>query len=274
MECYRKREVKPVYVKCRIHYPCLRAQNAAFMHVAEGRRFTIPSLLPNSSIEHVGMDHLHQPVVVPVVHMYADDNRSLHCDGSLKRGRDLIGRFYTQPFCAKSFGKPDNIDGTKSHARKAPVFRHFLNANHVIRAVDPNQVYEVASEPNGRLKFHCGEQESPVSRDGDYFLAWTNQTRGDCPGQTHTEGLLSVGHQNLPRTIAVEMSGQPNMERPHIQTQRHIVAEQCLKFVHETHGMDRHPIQDGGPFGEYGPVSSDILDKLRICRGCFPFYLG
>jgi len=78
------------------------------------------------------MDHLHQPVVVPVVDGYTDDNGSLHREGSLKRRRDLIGRFYTQPFCAKGFGKPDNIDGTKSHARKPPVFRHFLNPNHVI----------------------------------------------------------------------------------------------------------------------------------------------
>src|SRR4029077_5258617 len=94
------------------------AQNAAFMHVAEGRRFTIPSLLPNSSIEHVGMNHLHQPVVVPVVHRYADDNGSLHGESSLKRGRDLIGPFYLQSLSAKGFGKPHNIDGTKSHARK------------------------------------------------------------------------------------------------------------------------------------------------------------
>src|SRR6266850_5611174 len=73
------------------------------------------SLLPNSSIEHVGMDHLHQPVVVPVVYRYTDDNGSLHREGSLKRGRDLIGPFYLQSFSAKGVGKPDNIDWTEIH---------------------------------------------------------------------------------------------------------------------------------------------------------------
>src|SRR5437660_130153 len=156
----------------------------------------------------------------------------------------------------EGLGKWDDVDRAELHTGITAVLGHLLETDHVISTVDPNQVYEVALEPNRRLKFHCGKQESSVSRNGDHFLAGTDQASSNGPRQAHTKRLLPVGHEDLPGAKAVEITGQPNVERPHIQTQCHVVAEQCLKFVHETHGMDGHPIQDGGPFGEYGPVAS------------------
>jgi hypothetical protein len=89
----------------------------------------------HSSIEHIGLQDLHEPMVVAIIHRNANNHRALCFESPLDRGRDLIGRFYPEPFGAKGLGKPDNIDGTKIHARCPPVFRHCLKADHVIRTV-------------------------------------------------------------------------------------------------------------------------------------------
>ena len=56
------------------------------------------------------MDHLHELVVVPVVHRYPDDHGSLHREGSLQRGRDLIGPVDPQPMSAEGLGKGHDVD--------------------------------------------------------------------------------------------------------------------------------------------------------------------
>lgn len=97
MEGDRKREMKPVYVDRRIHGLSLFS----------------------SLVEHVGMDHLHQPVVVPVVHRYSDDHGSLHREGFLERGRNLIGVFNPHPSRAESLGKSDHVNGAELDAGSA-----------------------------------------------------------------------------------------------------------------------------------------------------------
>src|SRR6266436_648570 len=42
------------------------------------------------------------------------------------------------------------------------------------------------------------------------------------------------------------MSCQPDMKRTHIQAERHVVTEQLLNFVYQTHGMDGRPIHGSG----------------------------
>ena len=54
------------------------------------------------------------------------------------------------------------------------------------------------------------------------------------------------------------------MKRSHIQTQRHVVAEQRLKFVHQTHRVDGHAVQGGSMFGELRPIASDYRSETRI----------
>jgi hypothetical protein len=53
------------------------------------------------------------------------------------------------------------------------------------------------------------------------------------------------------------MAGQPNVERPHIQTQRHIVAQHTLKLVHQAHGVDWDTVQGGHLFGELRPLRNE-----------------
>src|SRR2546429_4232400 len=106
------------------------------------RHFISP--LVSSSIEHVGMDDLHEPVVVPVVHRYPDYHGSLHREGALQRWRDLIGLFYPEPVSAEGLGKWHDVDGAELDSGSAAVLGQLLKSDHVIRTVDPHQVDEVA----------------------------------------------------------------------------------------------------------------------------------
>src|SRR5258705_74723 len=93
-----------------------------------------PSL--SSSIERVGMNDLHQLVVVPVVHRYPDNYGSLHREGSLKRGRDLIWRVDLQPASAERLGKLHNVDRAELHTGITAVLRQLLETDHVISTVN------------------------------------------------------------------------------------------------------------------------------------------
>ena len=73
-----------------------------------------------ASIEYVGMDHLHELVVVPVVHRDIDDRGALQRQGSLQRGRDLLGLVDPQPVRAEGLG---NWLGTSSKGGLQHVIR-------------------------------------------------------------------------------------------------------------------------------------------------------
>jgi hypothetical protein len=62
------------------------------------------------------MDHLHELMIVPIVHRHTDDHWSLHREGSLQRGRDLLGAVYPQPVSAEGLGKWHDVDRTKIDA--------------------------------------------------------------------------------------------------------------------------------------------------------------
>src|SRR5262245_8430901 len=63
------------------------------------------SPLLRASMEHVGMDHIHALVVFPVVHRYTGDYGALQREGSLQRGRDLLGPVYPQSVSPEGLGK-------------------------------------------------------------------------------------------------------------------------------------------------------------------------
>jgi hypothetical protein len=64
------------------------------------------------------------------------------------------------------------------------------------------------------------------------------------------------------------------VERPHIHTQRHVVAQHLLQLVHQAHRVDGDTVQGGRLCGELPPLASDLAEQLRIRRGCGLFYLG
>jgi len=86
-----------------------------------------------------------------------------------------------------------------------------LKSDHVVSAVNPDKMNEIALEPDRSLEFHRGIEKTAITRDGDH-LSWTNQASGNGPWQSNTKRLLSVRHENLPGTEAVQMSGQPNVK--------------------------------------------------------------
>src|SRR5262249_26775568 len=139
--------------------------------------------LSEYSVEHRGMDNLHQLVVVPIVHRDTDDHGSLQCESLLQRRCDLIGLFDGEPSSTECLGESCYIDGAELDSRRSAILGHFLETNHVIGAVDPNQVHEVAFEPYRSLQFHGGEQEASISRNRNHLLAGSNKARSDSPRQ-------------------------------------------------------------------------------------------
>src|SRR6266436_6670681 len=120
---------------------------------------------------------------------------------------------YLQPTSAERLGQLDNINRTKIDARRTPVLRYLLKADHVIVAVNPHQMNKITFEPDRGLKFHCGKKETSISRDGDDFFIRAPQTSGDAPRQRDPQGLLSISHEYLAWAEAIEMSRQPDMKR-------------------------------------------------------------
>jgi hypothetical protein len=120
-------------------------------HLAFCRHGMSPVL--SASIEHVGTDDLHEPVVVSVVHWDADDHGSLHGESPVKCGCDLLGPFNRQPLSTEGLSKGHDVNRAELDARGAAALGPFLAMDHVIPPVDPHQVDEVAFEPDRRLEF-------------------------------------------------------------------------------------------------------------------------
>src|SRR5260370_21502807 len=114
--------------------PSSRREHLLQPELCDPRDLWLPSA--SSSIECVGMDDLHQLMVVPVVHGDPDEHRPVHLERSLERGRDLIWRVDPQPPGAKGLGESDDVHRTTIHARRAAVLGHFLETDHVVRPVD------------------------------------------------------------------------------------------------------------------------------------------
>ena len=83
-------------------------------------------------------------MVVAIIYRHSDNHGPVHRESFLDGGRDLIGRLYPQPLGAECLGESNDIDRTKVDARGSPIFRHLLKADHIVRAVNPNQVNKVA----------------------------------------------------------------------------------------------------------------------------------
>src|SRR5271167_2855790 len=104
----------------------------------------IPLLLPVPLIQCALVEDLHELVVVPIIYGHSDNHRPLYRESFLDGGRDLIGRLYLQPFSPECLGESNYVDRTEVDARGSPIFRHLLKADHIVTAVNPNQVNKVA----------------------------------------------------------------------------------------------------------------------------------
>src|SRR5262249_47795948 len=132
---------------------------------------------------------------------------------------------------------------------------------------------EVALEAEGRRQFDRRKQKSSVTGNRHHFLSGTDQASSNRPGQTDTKCLLPVGDEHLSSAKTIKMAGEPNVKRAHVQTERHIVAQKILQLVHQANLMYGKPVKPFRTFGEFPPVASNIVEKLRICRGVLRFYL-
>src|SRR5580704_9771890 len=118
----------------------------------------------------VPLDHLEQPMVVPVVDVNPDDNRTCHSKSLLHDWYNIIGRVDHQPRRAKCLGILDVVDRAEVSPRAAPVLQLLLNGYHIVSAIDPDHVNDVRLEAHGGLEFHRGKEEAAVSGDGKNLL--------------------------------------------------------------------------------------------------------
>src|ERR1700756_4956267 len=93
------------------------------------------------------------------------------------------------------------------------------------------------------------------------------------PGRTRQadpQRLLPVGHEDLPSTEAVQISCEPDVKGPHVQTQRHVLTKQLLEGSHQAHRMNRNTALIAGTFLKHHPVPDDLCQQSRICVEVVP----
>src|SRR6266850_1889238 len=136
----------------------------------------------------------------------ADEHRPLHLERCPECRRDLIGSLDPEAPGPEGLGEAHDVDRAEVDAGRTAVLGHFLEADHVVRAVDPDQVDEVALEAHRGLELGRRKQEPAIAGDGHHLVAGADETRRDGPGQCHPQRLLPVGDQHLSGAKAVEMT--------------------------------------------------------------------
>ena len=163
-------------------------------------------------MNHVGMQRGHQALIVAIVDRHADQHRAVNGHRLFQHGFDLVGRTDLQAPGAHRFGELHDVDRPESHTRFATVGRHLLETHHVVGAVDPHEMHEVALEPHRRLELDGGEQEAAVARHRDDFTRGIGEAGRDRPGQCDAQRLLAIADQDLPRPVRDQVARHPDVE--------------------------------------------------------------
>ena len=131
------------------------------------------------------MDVFKQHVIVSVIHPNSNQNRTWRFECFAQHRADFfrgIDHAATRP---KGFCVLDDIHRAEVHAGCALVFGPFLNPDHVVGSIDPDHMHEVELQPDDRLEFHGGEQESAVSGDRQGLFMGPYEARCDAPGKSY-----------------------------------------------------------------------------------------
>src|SRR3954452_10156195 len=185
------------------------------------------------------MNILEQQMVVPVVDIDSNEDRTGHFKCFAQLLPNLIRGVDEQTFRAKGFRVLDNVDRTEIHARCPFVFGTLLDRNHVIGSVNPDHVDEVQLQSNSGLQLHARKQKSAVTQDRQRFLMWPHEARSNSPGQRYSKRLLPVADQNLAGSEAEQKVSNPQMEGAHIDADGHILGQPFLKFRNDSQRVYR-----------------------------------
>src|SRR6267154_6746990 len=85
-------------------------------------------------VDAILVEHLEEFVIVAVVHIDADDHRSLSIERLLHNRRDVVGLLDHETGRAECLGILDVVDRTEIDSRSAAVFELLLNGDHVVPA--------------------------------------------------------------------------------------------------------------------------------------------
>src|SRR5215469_498232 len=105
----------------------------------------------------VRLQILGQLQVFTVVDRNPDNHWSGYLQCFLKCRCDLVRMVDIHSLCAESFRELHEIDRSKVHAGSTTILRYFLEAHHVVAAIDPHDVYEIAFQTDGRFQLWRGE---------------------------------------------------------------------------------------------------------------------
>ncbi len=179
-------------------------------------------------------------LVVAIVHGYVDQHRTGHVHGLSQGRREILRALDGEAAGTHGFREADGIDRAELHTRTASVFHLLLEPDHVIEPVAPDDVDEVALQPHRGLQFDRGEVEPAVSGNGNHLFAGPDQAGGNRPRQGHAKRLLAVADDHLPRSKHLQIAGNPDVERSHIEAKRHVVRDDGLQVGDQPQRMDRH----------------------------------
>ena len=91
-----------------------------------------------------------------------DECRRLRIEAVPKRGKDLIGVFYSKPLCAESFRHARVLDGTQFGGDPAAVTRLVPGEGDAPGFIVGEQDHKGQILAGGGLEFGDGERERPI----------------------------------------------------------------------------------------------------------------
>jgi len=182
------------------------------------------------SNENMFMDFFEQHMVVTVIHMDSDQNRTRHFECLAEYRADLVGGIDHVATRTKRFRILDEVDRAEVHARRALVLRLFLNRYHVVCSIDPDHVHEIELQPDCSLEFHRRKQKPAITGDRQGLFMGPNEAGRDTPWERYPQCLLPIADENLARSEAEQEMSDPKVERSHIQAKCHIIREPFLQL--------------------------------------------
>ena len=89
------------------------------------------------------MHFLEQLVVVPIVHIDPDENRTWCIESLAQCAPNFVRGVNEQTLRAKRLRVFDYVDGTKLNAGGPFIFGQFLDGDHIVGPVDPDHMHQI-----------------------------------------------------------------------------------------------------------------------------------
>ncbi|TKW50239.1 hypothetical protein CTA1_9682 [Colletotrichum tanaceti] len=186
-------------------------------------------------------DVLHELVVVRVVDVDVDHAHALVAQGLPHDGLEVGRAAHAQALGPERLGVLDKVDAAQVDAGAAAVLVDLLELDHVVLAVVPDEVRDVAALPHRRRQLLAAEQEAAVAADADDLLRARRplrERRADGPRQRHAERLLHVGHEERLGAVGEVEAREPDVHAADVRRDRRRRRQQALHQLDEVERVD------------------------------------